>query len=408
MTDLIRDALERLVNTSEVRDWDTSEARNWQWHVAMCYARQVLADTPRAVLGAQPPADAPSPAPVAWCNSDDFLVAAEKRQSFSGWRERYSDCDMALYAAPTPAPAASTPLDLDALLSPEGAYQRGTGHEDGAQLVSSPHGLEWWAPLYGCDTLDNLLDQLRARILPHLRPPVAGIDVPGVDGDYGGLQELCDAEGVDPRVGVPLLRRARQAWKVAAQPPAPTPAPASDEEREKLASWLENHAAHLRKMESIGALDETELTPAMERAATFLRQSAPAPAPTPVEASEPAAWLWEYIGPNAYAKRCSPVARALHEMNPSNPPYPESWRPIAPLYDFHQPAPAAVPVAVAERPWEREGWCDAEGRCWWSHGPTPTARWNLLPIDGMDDARGWLLPHWAIPIPQPPQGGEVA
>jgi hypothetical protein len=190
MSDLIRDALERLVNTSEVRDWDTSEARNWQWHVAMCYARQVLADTPRA--------------------------------------------------------------------------------------------------------------------------------------------------------------------------------------------------------------------------ATFLRQSAPAPAPTPVEASEPAAWLWEYIGPDAYAKRCSPVARALHEMNPSNPPYPESWRPIAPLYDFHQPAPAAVPVAVAERPWEREGWCDAEGRCWWSHGPTPTARWSLLPIDGMDDARGWLLPHWAIPIPQPPQGGEVA
>lgn len=102
MTDPIRDALERLVNTSEVRDWDTSEARNWQWHVAMCYARQVLADTPRAVLGAQPPADAPSPAPVAWCSSIDFLAAAEKRQSFSGWRERYSDCDMALYAAPAP------------------------------------------------------------------------------------------------------------------------------------------------------------------------------------------------------------------------------------------------------------------------------------------------------------------
>ena len=105
MSDLIRDALERLVNTSEVRDWDTSEARNWQWHVAMCYARQVLADTPRAVLGAQPPADAPSPAPVAWCSSDDFLAAAERRQSFSGWRERYSDCDMALYAAQAPAPA---------------------------------------------------------------------------------------------------------------------------------------------------------------------------------------------------------------------------------------------------------------------------------------------------------------
>jgi hypothetical protein len=302
-----------------------------------------------AALAVPPPAAAPPPAPVAWCNSDDFLVAAEKRQSFSGWRERHYDCDMALYAAPPPAPAASTPLDLDALLGPEGAYERGTGHEDGAQLVSSPHGLEWWAPLYGCDTLDNLLDQLRARILPHLRPPVAGIDVPGVDGDYGGLQELCDAEGVDPRVGVPLLRRARQAWKVAAQPPAPTPAPASDEEREKLASWLENHAAHLRKMESIGALGETELTPALERIATLLRQ----------------------------------------------------------------PAPAAVPVAVAERLPQFEDCRFNPGAvigscwCWNPHSAGGIGWWSFEPLDWAEDATHWLPAH-AIPTPQPPQGGEVA
>ena len=24
-----------------------------------------------------------------------------------------------------------------------------------------------------------------------------------------------------------------------------------------------------------------------------------------------------------------------------------------------------APVPVSERPWERDGWCDAEGRCWW-------------------------------------------
>jgi hypothetical protein len=59
-----------------------------------------------AALAVPPPAAAPPPAPVAWCNSDDFLVAAEKRQSFSGWRERHYDCDMALYAAPPPAPMA--------------------------------------------------------------------------------------------------------------------------------------------------------------------------------------------------------------------------------------------------------------------------------------------------------------
>jgi hypothetical protein len=61
---------------------------------------------------AQPPAAAPPPAPVAWCNSGDFMAAAEKRQSFSGWRERHYDCDMALYAAPPPARMAWPELPL--------------------------------------------------------------------------------------------------------------------------------------------------------------------------------------------------------------------------------------------------------------------------------------------------------
>jgi hypothetical protein len=36
--------------------------------------------------------------------------------------------------------------------------------------------------------------------------------------------------------------------------------------------WLNDHAAHLRKMEEIGALGETELTPMLESAATLLEQ----------------------------------------------------------------------------------------------------------------------------------------
>lgn len=60
--------------------------------------------------------------------------------------------------------------------------------------------------------------------------------------------------------------------------------------------------------------------------------------------------------------------------------------------------PAPVPVPVAERPWERPGWCDVEGRCWWS---ACSSDWKLRrPADVFG---GWLLPHWAIPIPQPPQ-----
>jgi len=66
--------------------------------------------------------------------------------------------------------------------------------------------------------------------------------------------------------------------------------------------------------------------------------------------------------------------------------------------------PAIKPVPVAERPWEREGWCDAEGRCWrfdpcdrgwWSYGP-------ILPSDGDPAPFTYLLPHHALPVPQQP------
>ena len=76
---------------------------------------------------------------------------------------------------------------------------------------------------------------------------------------------------------------------------------------------------------------------------------------------------------------------------------------------LRQPAPAPVPVA--ERPWERDGWCDAEGRCWWfapveaMPGGFRSAGWGLYrPAPADEDTH--CLPHWAIP--QPPQGEEVA
>jgi hypothetical protein len=46
----------------------------------------------------------PAIEPVAWCSSQDFQDAALKRQSFNGWRERHSDCDLALYAHTLPVP----------------------------------------------------------------------------------------------------------------------------------------------------------------------------------------------------------------------------------------------------------------------------------------------------------------
>jgi hypothetical protein len=53
------------------------------------------------------------------------------------------------------------------------------------------------------------------------------------------------------------------------------------------------------------------------------------------------------------------------------------------------------PVPVAERPWEREGWCDAEGRCWWfNHAGIP--EWQLASDGPYGD---FSLPHHALPVP---------
>ena len=72
--------------------------------------------------------------------------------------------------------------------------------------------------------------------------------------------------------------------------------------------------------------------------------------------------------------------------------------------------PAIEPVPVAERPWEREGWCDAEGRCWWGRveGNPGNPEWflaGLSEIEGFYEIGDWivLLPHHALPVP----GAEV-
>ena len=94
-------------------------------------------------------------------------------------------------------------------------------HDDFARYLLNHHRLGpllrgEGAPAPDPVDLDALLAQIRQLILPHLRPPVAGVDVPGPDGDYWGLHDLCDAEGVDVRIGAPLLRRALAAWKQSA------------------------------------------------------------------------------------------------------------------------------------------------------------------------------------------------
>jgi hypothetical protein len=74
---------------------------------------------------------------------------------------------------------------------------------------------------------------------------------------------------------------------------------------------------------------------------------------------------------------------------------------------------AVAPVAVSERPWEREGFCDARGMCWvgepkrdYPLGQTGdfdiwSAEWKLTDPTTLCGAARLiaLLPHWAIPLP---------
>lgn len=72
---------------------------------------------------------------------------------------------------------------------------------------------------------------------------------------------------------------------------------------------------------------------------------------------EAVAWLWEYIGKDPMRDQYKPCARALHEMDPKAPPYPDSWKPVAPLYTH----PSAPPTEEAEQAamyrWLRKKMC---------------------------------------------------
>ena len=68
------------------------------------------------------------------------------------------------------------------------------------------------------------------------------------------------------------------------------------------------------------------------------------------------------------------------------------------------PQPSPVPVPVAERPWEREGWCNAEGRCWFLREICGDLAWELEdPSSTITFGRISCLPHNALPVP----GAEV-
>lgn len=58
------------------------------------------------------------------------------------------------------------------------------------------------------------------------------------------------------------------------------------------------------------------------------------------------------------------------------------------------------PVPISERPWEREGWYDEQGRCLWTAGKFETLplSWWLV-NDPMSCTSGFMLPFHALPLP---------
>ena len=66
--------------------------------------------------------------------------------------------------------------------------------------------------------------------------------------------------------------------------------------------------------------------------------------------------------------------------------------------------PARTPVPVSERPWEREGWCDEQGRCWMGDpgGGGFIPSWRLCCPEDAQNMRVSLPAH-ALPLP----AGEV-
>jgi hypothetical protein len=70
-----------------------------------------------------------------------------------------------------------------------------------------------------------------------------------------------------------------------------------------------------------------------------------------------------------------------------------------------------APVPVGERPWERDGWCDDEGRCWWWRSDGVDEFWEFIclryPVEHIAKlpdhiSYGPCLPHWALPLPGDP------
>jgi hypothetical protein len=192
-----------------------------------------------------------------------------------------------------------------------------------------------------------------------------------------------------------FLRIATLLQQLSAPAPAPKPIPVSERlpgvgEVGELAAWLENHAAHLRKMQEIGAWPETELQEMLDRAATLLQQ----------QESRVAFLRYVLID-------CGQAVGGLVNQSCSDSFLLDVATEVR--LAIAKPAPAVVPVAVSERLPGPED-CDEDGFCWMGYGyrlpgeneKDQYAIWMLMPFEE-SNGEVWVRAS-DIPLPQ---AGEV-
>jgi hypothetical protein len=227
------------------------------------------------------------------------------------------------------------------------------------------------------------------------------------------LYDLAAEFNGDP---VPAMRRALEVWGNPLQEaPAPgenlatLPSPEAPGEALAARPLLEKVAA---MADRIGIHTVGEITAISDRAAAWLRDNPPGQPVAREPRGCPTPGACSCVEPTPPAPEPGEVAQLVALLKiagrwaTSTGVHLDRFAALFAQQAAELAALRGVPVAVSERPWDREGWCDAEGRCWLG---SPGNRLN---------DHGWVyrkpcellhqmfsLPHDAIPLPAP-QAGE--
>jgi hypothetical protein len=162
--------------------------------------------------------------------------------------------------------------------------------------------------------------------------------------------------------------------------------------------------------------------------------SAATPSPEAAPQVQPVAWLWQYVGKDPYPRTVGNgmCARMVHEMDPHNPPYPETWKPVGPLHaappqpldvQERQDRAVATPIAPQWLPIESAPKDGSQVIAWWEAEGFDAV--GVLMTSWLDNSKtrvpwaGWRVPsmtplpprakptHW-MPLPDPPHATPSA